>query len=375
KVGLVGGVNADASHVAVFKDENPAAPDDARYKAIIRSPKPLGLWPFKSPDGLHWTPMSDTPMLQGVGAFDSQNLAFWDPTIGKYRAYWRIFTEGVTTTDTWTPGGVRAIRTATSDDMIHWGTHTDLTYEDSASEELYTNQIKHYDRAPHMLLGFPARYIERGWSKSMRDLPNLPGREMRASSSERYGTALSEGLLMSSRDGQHFNRWNEAFMRPGPERPDAWHYGQQFIAWHVVETPSALAGAPNELSLYAAEGFWHGAGSTLRRYTLRLDGFVSVNAPMSGGELVTKPVIFSGASLHLNFSSSAVGGLRVELETPDGAAIDGYTLEDCDEVFGDSVDRQVTWKGAADVSALAGKPLRIRVTMKDVDLYSYWFEK
>src|SRR5690606_34980064 len=50
KVGLVGGVEADAAHVSVFLDENPKAPADARYKAMIRSPKPLGLWPFKSPD-------------------------------------------------------------------------------------------------------------------------------------------------------------------------------------------------------------------------------------------------------------------------------------------------------------------------------------
>mgnify|MGYP003725210279 CR=1 FL=1 len=35
------------------------------------------------------------------GAFDSQNLAFWDEVAGKYRAYWRIFTKGVTTEKAW----------------------------------------------------------------------------------------------------------------------------------------------------------------------------------------------------------------------------------------------------------------------------------
>lgn len=39
---------------------------------------------------------------------------------------------------------------------------TDLKYEDSPSEHLYTNQIKPYHRAPHILIGFPTRYIERG---------------------------------------------------------------------------------------------------------------------------------------------------------------------------------------------------------------------
>ena len=70
---------------------------------------------------------------------------------------------------------------------------------------------------------------------------------------------------------------NEAFLRPGIERPGSWQYGAQYIGWHVVETKSALPGAPNELSLYATESYWHGTGSALRRYTLRLDGFVSID--------------------------------------------------------------------------------------------------
>ena len=48
---------------------------------------------------------------------------------------------------------------------------------------------------------------------------------------------------MASRDGVKFKRWNEAFLRPRHRAgPGAWHYGHQYIAWHVVETKSALAG-------------------------------------------------------------------------------------------------------------------------------------
>ena len=56
-------------------------------------------------------------------------------------------------------------------------------------------------------------------------------------------SALTEGLLMASRDGVNFERWNEAFLRPGPERPGTWLYGQQYIAWRAVETQSSLPGA------------------------------------------------------------------------------------------------------------------------------------
>ncbi|MBC8876509.1 MAG: hypothetical protein H8E44_44340 [Planctomycetes bacterium] len=370
--GKIGGVNADPGHPAVFKDDNPDCPADAQYKAIIRSRGPRGLLAFKSPDGIHWSPMSDAPVITD-GAFDSQNLAFWDPVRREYRAYWRIFTAGVTTEKVWRPTGHRAIRTATSKDFLNWGPHADLTYEDSPSEHLYTNQTKAYYRAPHIFIGFPTRYIERGWSDSMRALPELEHRELRAKAGLRYGTALTEGLLMSSRDGVHFQRWNEAFLRPGIEREGTWHYGHQYIAWHVVETHSAIDGAPNELSLYACESYWTGNSSAVRRYTLRLDGFVSVSAPFAGGHLVTKPLTFTGKKLTLNFSTSAAGSIRVELQKPDGQPIPGFSLADCQEVFGDELERTVTWKSGSDLAELVSQPVRLRFVLRDADLYSLQF--
>ncbi len=370
--GTYGPLKVDAGHPAVFKDENPDCPADAQYKAILRSRGPRGLLVFKSADGLHWSPMCDEPVIT-EGAFDSQNLAFWDPARGEYRAYWRIFTSGTTTEKVWKPGGHRAIRTATSPDLLNWGPHADLTYVDSPPEHLYTNQIKSYYRAPHLFIGFPTRYVERGWSDSMRALPEPEHREQRAKAHLRYGTALTEGLLMASRDGVHFKRWNEAFLRPGIQRKGTWHYGHQYIAWHVVETVSALPGAPNELSLYAGEDYWTGDSSALRRYTLRIDGFVSVWAPFDGGELVTRPLVFDGKRLSLNFSTSAAGDVRVELQQPDGKPIPGFSLDDCHEVFGDELDRTVTWTGGSDVTKLAGQPVRLRFVLRDADLYSFQF--
>jgi hypothetical protein len=371
--GKVNGLKVDPGHPAVFMDESPNAKPDAQYKAIFRSSGKRGLIPFKSPDGFNWTPISDDVILGGLGAFDSQNLAFWDPTIGKYRAYWRIFTGGGITEKEWKPKGHRAIRTAVSDDMIKWTDVRDLTYEDSPSVQLYTNQIKHYHRAPHILIGFPNRYIDRGSSVSMDALPDPKMREQRAAASTRYGYALSETLLMSSRNGVHFKRWNEAFLRPGIERPGTWHYGAQYMGWHAIETESKLPGAPNELSLYATESYWHGKGSALRRYTLRLDGFVSVNANAKGGEVITKPITFTGSKLEINFSTSAAGSIRVELQDHAGKPIPSYTLNECPAHFGDTIDRTVTWKSGPDIGALAGKPIRIRFQLKDADLYSYKF--
>lgn len=372
--GKLGNVNPDGGHPAVFLDDNPAAAREAKFKAIVRSNSPKGLLALKSADGVRWSPMADAPVITD-GAFDSQNLAFWDAASGVYRAYWRYFTGGVTDEKNWKPAGHRAIRTATSKDFLHWENQHELSYVDSPSEHLYTNQVKPYHRAPHILMGFPARYVERGWSESMRALPEREHREWRAKTSPRYGTALSEGLFMASRDGFRFKRWNEAFLRPGIERPGTWNYGHQYLAWHIVETKSTDEGAPNELSLYATESYWTDRSSALRRYTLRLDGFVSIHAPMDGGELVTKSFTFSGRKLTLNFATSAAGAIRVELQRADGQALPGCSLTDSDELFGDTVNRTVTWANGSDVGRFAGHAVRLRVTLRDADLYSFQFQE
>lgn len=393
----VGDAVSEPGEPAVFKDENPDAAPDARYKAFLPANRlpadhTRGLLAFKSPDGLHWSPMSDKAVITD-GAFDSQNLAFWDASHGCYRAYWRYFTKGGHDAKVWNPQGHRAIRTATSQDFINWTNQADLRYVESPSEQLYTNQVKPYHRAPHILIGFPTRYVERGhddgpddearasagpdrvrrWSSSLKALPERENREWRAKASERYGRALTEGLLMASRDGVTFKRWNEGFLRPGLERPGTWNYGHQFVAWHPIETRGTLEGAPNELSLFAVESYWTGTSDLLRRYTLRLDGFVSASAPMGGGELITQPLIFKGKSLSLNFATSAAGRVLVELQDGAGQPLKGFRLEECEELFGDTHDREVVWKSQPDLSKLAGQVVRVRFELRDADLYSYQF--
>ena len=379
---------------AVFRDDNPQATSDARYKTFMTSRSPLGMVPMQSPDGILWSPMSDKPVITD-GAFDSMNLAFWDRERGEYRAFWRYFTGGTTTAEEWKPAGVRAIRTATSKDLLHWEAQADLSYQSSVEMELYENGIHPYHRAPHLLIGMPVRYVDRAgapsttspdgddrarpdrvrnWTASLRALPDFEQRQARSALSERYGTALTEGLFMSSRDGVHFHRWDEGFLRPGPERPGTWNYGQQFVGWHSVETTSTLEGAPNELSLYATEGVWlQKKGKSLRRYTLRLDGFVSAHASAKGGELLTKPIVFSGRRLSLNFATSAAGSVRVAIEHPNGKSIDGFSLADCPSHFGDTLDRTVVWNTQQQPGQIAGTPVRLRFVLQDADLYSFRF--
>jgi hypothetical protein len=48
-------------------------------------------------------------------------------------------------------------------------------------------------------------------------------------------------------------------------------------------------------------------------------------------------------------------------------------VSDCNDVFGDALDREVTWKGDGRVGVLAGKPVRLRVTLRDADLFALRF--
>ncbi|MFH1006840.1 MAG: hypothetical protein V1800_04965 [Candidatus Latescibacterota bacterium] len=322
-----------------------------------------GLYAMVSADGIHWSMLQEEPIIT-QGGFDSQNVVFWDSVRGEYRAYIRDFRDG----------RCRDIRTATSDDFLNWTDPVWLEYPGALEEQLYTNQIIPYHRAPHLFVGFPTRYTEREWSESTNAMPELSHRRLRSSVSPRYGTALTDGLFMSSRDGKTFNRWGEVFIRPGLRPQDNWTYGDNYQNWGVVETESDLPGAPRELSFYVTEGYWRGESTTFRRHTLRLDGFVSVQAPMSGGAFVTQPLRFEGSRLVLNVSTSAAGSVRVEIQNADGRPLPGFSLADCDEIVGDEIERVVSWKQGSRVGHLAGKPIRLRFVIHDADLYALRFE-
>jgi hypothetical protein len=319
-----------------------------------------GLYVFQSADGIHWRLIDDEPVIT-KGAFDSQNLAFWDALRGEYRCYLRDFRNG------------RDIRTCTSKDFVNWSEPQFLEYSPGRISQLYTNGVIPYYRAPHIFVGFPTRYVDYGWAESTKQLPQREYRELVASSSRRSGTAFTDGMFMSSRDGSKFNIWPESFIRPGIQRPGSWFYGDNYQNWGIVETRSHLQGAPNELSFYVSEAGRQENGNRLRRYTLRIDGFVSVNAPLAGGELVTKPLRFEGNQLEINFSTSAAGSVRVEIQDANGDPIPGFTLADCNEQFGDEIDRVVSWKQGTDVSGLSDKTVRLRFEPKDADLYSFQF--
>ncbi|MBF0430355.1 MAG: DUF2341 domain-containing protein [Fibrobacteria bacterium] len=107
----------------------------------------------------------------------------------------------------------------------------------------------------------------------------------------------------------------------------------------------------------------------------RLDGFYSVDAGATEGSFVSPALTFTGKNLLLNADASNSGSIQVELQDANGAVISGYAKADCNPITKDNVEHMVSWTGGKDISALAGTPIKLKVYMKNAELYAVKFGK
>ena len=310
-----------------------------------------GLIGWTSPDGIHWTRVREEPLVTG-GMFDSQNVAFWSEAEQCYVCYLR----------TWSGGGYLGFRTvsrSTSPDFITWSDPVPMTFGEGGLEHIYTNQTHPYFRAPKIYVAIATRF--------------MPGRQVlsdedaeRLGVNPRYFKDCSDAVLMTSRGGTNYDRtFREAFIRPGIGLGN-WVSRSNYPALNLVQT------SPTEMSLYVNQNYAQPTAE-LRRYSMRLDGLASARAGHAGGALLTRPLVFAGGRLEVNFATSAAGGIRVELQDSDGTPIPGFTLAESIELIGNEIKRTVAWQDAPDLASLAGTPVRIRFALTDADLYSFRF--
>ena len=353
-------VLADAAPVthnfSPFLDARPGVPSDERYKAVGGYHQ-RGLVAYASPDGVRWRRMREEPvltreMVQKSFVFDSQNVPFWSEAEGKYLLYYRVYQDKK-----------RRIARVESDDFLTWRKPTLMGYDDGNGkpvpvEELYTNQTHPYFRAPHLYVSTAARFMI-----NRRVLTTQQARAIQVN--PKYFNDVSDAVFMSSRGGNTYQRtFMTAFVAPGIGNEN-WTSRTNYPALGVVQT------GPTEMSVYVNQNYGQPT-SHLRRYAMRLDGFASVHAPYEGGEMLTRPLTFTGSRLLLNFATSAPGGIRVEMQDEGGNPLPGFALHDCQELIGNDIERAVTWKGG-DLGKLSGTPVRLRFVMKDADLYALRF--
>lgn len=301
----------ESHNFSPFIDTKPGTKAKARYKAlggIKQAGKnwqygetPGGLYAFASADGIHWHKIAPEPVIT-KGAFDSQNLAFWDSARDRYACFSRI-----------SSNKLLAIQSSSSQDFLEWSEGIPHRYAEGVpGEHFYTSATVPCPTAPHLLLSFPKRFEPR---------------RMKVAEHEIKG--VSDAIFMSSRDGVNWDRpFLEAWVRPGPDQKN-WTDRSNMTACGIYD------GGDGEWSLYISEHYRH-ADHRIRRLTVRQQGFASMHAGATpDAEFVTHPLKSDGKSLQLNYATSAAGSIQIEVQDEKGQPIPGFTLEEMPELYGD----------------------------------------
>jgi len=379
----------------VFLDPN--AKDSERFKLVANAEDYNHNWLqiYSSPDGIHWQHAYTNVLTFQTNTkpfhLDSQNVIFWDDRLQKYTAFFRKNVPR-------TPGSaalrIRTVARAESSDLAHFGTVEDAPVVLEADPEhvarfhlpdrknlsrldAYTSGTIKYPWAEDSYLMFPAEYYH--YDSDLAEFRNeVP-----------INAGTLDTRFATSRDGIKWRRYHH---RPfvGLGLKGEFDSARIYLGYGIVPSVDG-----RELYMYylgtSEPHGWNrddrnnrlltAAGlapiepvRVISRVVLRRDGFVSVRAAFNGGELTTPLLRFAGEKLLLNLDTSSGGELRVEILDEQGKPIPNYTLNDCDIIHtANEINRVVKWKGSTSVKDLAGKPVRLRFVMRDVDLYAFQF--
>jgi hypothetical protein len=329
---------------SVFRD--PTGPDARRYKITYPGLRVINI--AYSPDGLRWTP---APRPAVEHATDSADVMFWDDRLGKYVGYFRCNVLPPGERIAWRFN--RQVWRSETPDIERWPAPVlnfrDDPRHDPPATDFYNNGVIKYPWAHHAYFMRPSAFYR--------------------------PSDLLEIHLATSRDGVTWRRpgGNRAWIGVGPAGSFDSH--QLYIVNGIVRVG-------DELWLYYT-GFQAGHERALNktsrhvgkigRAALRLDGFVSARGGLQPGSLTTKPMRVSGRCLVLNYDAGATGEIRAELRDEANHPIPGFTLEECNPLFGNHVHGLVAWKKGSDVSALTAKPVRLHLVVRSADVYAFQF--
>jgi hypothetical protein len=363
--------NIRADSWTVVRDD--ACPDpQKRFKLFLNGPGSLyrfrSLW-STSPDGINWGPVHEG------GISGDRSTAFYNP----FRKKWVFSLRWVS------PGG-RSRAYVESDDFERgmnwlptdpapWARADQLDPPDPRvgdKTQLYNLDAVAYES---LILGF---------------FQILFGPDNKICAER--GTPKFTGLNFAySRDGFHWHRPDRTIAINSEHTPGKWDRGyiqslgnicvirgDKLWFYYIGYAGDATNRSPDQMrsGMYA-----NGATGVA---TLRRDGFASMNAGAAGGELLTRPLKFSGSRLFINAVASGTaprGTLRAEICDETGGAIDPFTLANCVPFTGDSTLAPIAWKTnnngqpTADLSTLAGRPVRIRFALANGKLYSFWVSR
>lgn len=363
---IVPDIVADASTVWLdhFTDD-PAQ----RFKMFLRSPNSIPGRKERynygncmvSADGIHWSEPART------GRCGDRSTIFYNPfrkvwvyslrnagnvnhsAIGRYRLYHESadFMEGAA----WD-----------YDSLLFW---TGADYKDDADPYIGDRpQLYNLSAAPYESIMIALPQIHLGPDNAICRSKGVP--------------KVTELKVAYSRDGFNWDRTDRDVFICAERHPGAWDRG------YVQSVGGICAVVGDELwfyyigfsgdghlrsNVYEKNGMHYGGSTGMA--VLRRDGFVSHEAGKDGGELLTRPLKFSGEYLFVNVDCPE-GSIAAEVVGPDGKPVPGFELENCRPLSVDSTIARLSWKGKKSLGELAGQPVRFRFRLTDGALYSFW---
>lgn len=358
----------------IMKDpraENPAQ----RYKMIFNShpadnPQDLQTGVAYSPDGISWTADPQNPVIP-FG--DTQSAPLWD---ARRRAYLAFVRTG--------PPNVRGIARVESHDFRHWSPKITIFPPGGTKLDAPFRTVPYGMKAMAYAGNFIGLLNMYHWEtlgpipedKLWQDKVNVQLAFSRNGVSwNRVGPqgVIPHSALSVDRDWQTFAE-NQVFLQYGKHQQE-WDWGQIYSYHAPVVFDDKI------WIYYTGLGSRHWSNyhgderppkSGMGLATLRLDGFVSVEAAGSGS-LLTKPFIALGDTLVVN-ADAAQGEIRVEAIDALGRVIKGFSEAECQPITTDQVRHVVTWKQGANCHPLQGRPIQLRFHLKQAKLYSLEFQ-
>lgn len=316
-----------------------------------------------SANGIHWNAEPQNPLIPYS---DAQIAPYWDNRLSRYLAYLRFG-----------PPNVRNIARIESPDFLHWPPKVTVVKKSRLDEpfrtELYTMTAMPY---ANVYVGLLSTYHG-------ETIKPVPGNQLWMDRSDaqlvfsRNGVtwqrALREGAITANqlRDDRDWKRAAEqAVFLPYGEFKKDWDWGQVYPHHATLVVGDEIRFYYTGISgrhwdTYHKDESDHAVGMA----TLRLDGFVSVEADIEG-TLTTKPLIFLGDTLVVNANAEG-GSLVVEAVDSKGQVVAGFAAADCTPITTDSVRHIVTWKENADCHLLQARPIRLRFHLKQSKPYSF----
>jgi len=184
---------------------------------------------------------------------------------------------------------------------------------------------------------------------------------------------LMDLSLGFSRDGFHWQRPDRRAFIAGERTEGSWDRAYVHGTAGVCLVMDDRLWFPYTAFSGSAPSGKHGmyTGGSIGLATLRRDGFASLDAGEKTGTLTTRPLRFKGENLFVNFAAPQ-GELRVEVLTLEGKTYGGYSAATCVPLRGDSTRQRVTWRGAENIARAKEKNVKLRFTLTNGALYSFW---